>query len=116
MKRLIALCFTVIFLFTSCSDEKKVYGVWYNEANGIRNVIQFSESADGESAFIWAVYDIDKDETTSISKGYFKADNKQIVFTFIDNDSELILDYSINDNVLTLSSETSNMILEKYEL
>ena len=33
-----ALC---LFVMTSCSSEKDLYGTWYNDFNGTRNAVQF---------------------------------------------------------------------------
>ncbi len=115
MKRLLLICVALALLLTACTSEKDFFGVWYVDEGGTRNVIQFSESNDGENAFIWAVYDIENDEIVSIAKGYFKADNKQIVLTYIEDNTQLELTYKLDGEQLTLSSETASMVLSKYE-
>ncbi len=115
MKRLVIICVALTILLTACTSEKDFFGVWYVDENGTRNVIQFSESADGENAFIWAVYDIENDEILSMAKGYFKTDNKQIVLTYIEDNTQLTLTYKLEKERLTLSSDTASLVLNKYE-
>ena len=115
MKKLVFLFIAVALVLTSCVSEKDFFGVWYVDNGNERNVIQFSESADGKNAFYWVVKDIANDETVSISKGYFKTDNRQIVLTYLDGYTELTLSFKLDGEKLTLSSDSASMVLTKYE-
>lgn len=115
MKKLLIACLVFVVFLSSCTAEKDLYGVWFAESQGKRDVIQFSESADGKDAFIWAVYDIENDETISMSKGYFNLDGKTVELNYLDGNS-IVLSFSLDGKQLILSSDTASMILTKYEL
>ena len=114
MKRILIVCLSVILLMSSCAVEKDLYGVWFIENQGQRDVFQFSESADGKDAFIWAVYDVANDEIVSISKGYFNVDGKTMRLTYLDGNT-LVLSFDLDGEQLTLKSDTASMVLTKYE-
>lgn len=114
MKKLLVVCLALVVFLSSCTVEKDLYGVWFLENQGMRDVFQFSESADGKNAFIWAIYDIQNDEIVSMSKGYFNIDGKTIKLTYLDGNT-LVLSYRLDGDQLTLKSDTASMVLSKYE-
>ena len=114
MKKLLVFCLSLMLLLTSCTAEEDLYGVWFVENQGQRDVFQFSESADGKDAFIWAIYDTVNDEIISMSKGYFDIDGKTLNFTYLDGNT-LVLSFDLEGEQLTLKSDTASMVLTRYE-
>ncbi len=99
---------------SSCSATKDIIGTWYVDENGTRNAIQLSKNDDGETVFIWAVYDLTTDQTTSVNKGRFTATSDTITFVYSTGATELTVNYTVEDDVLTLNSETGKMVLKRY--
>ena len=118
MKRVLSIILAVLslaLLFSSCaSAESKLYGAWYNDTNGIRNAIQFSENEKGKDCFIWAIYDIENDEIKSTARGYYTITGSTFTLEYLDTDSEYNLTYSLSDGVLTLKDGNTSIVFTKY--
>lgn len=118
MRRIFALFISITVLTTilvSCSSaESKLYGAWYNDTNGIRNAIQFSENEKGKDCFVWAIYDIEADEITSTARGYYTITGSTFTLQYLNSDTEYNLTYSLNDGVLTLKDGSAALVLTKY--
>ena len=106
-----ALC---LFVMTACSSEKDLYGTWYNDFNGTRNAVQFYKNKDGKNEFIWAVYDIENDEITSNTAGYYYVSGDSIKLKSSDGSDGFDLTYSLDGNTLSVSSDTVSLKLTKY--
>ena len=117
VKRLTAfLLVVVVVLLVSCSSHKELLGTWYVDENGTRNAIQLSENDKGETVFIWAIYDLTTEQTTSVNKGRFEVSGNTVTFIYSTGTTELTVDYKVENDVLTLNSETGKMVLNKYEI
>ena len=118
MKKLFLLLITIIISFSlfSCTSPEDLYGTWYVDDNGTRNIIQFSEDDNGKNVFIWAVYDIEQDSIVNNSTGSFKISGDSIKFEFLQGSDPLTLQVSLKEDTLTLSSDTAIMKMEKYVL
>ena len=118
MKKILLLIITVALcvLLLSCTAPSELYGAWYVDYLGTRNAIQFSENADGDDVFIWAVYNIEEDSIESNSSGYYYIDGDTITFEYSQDADPLILSFELEGNSLTLSSDTATLKLEKFEL
>ena len=116
MKKVFSLFLILIctFVFFSCGVSDELYGTWYNDDNGTRNAIQLSENDNGDRVFIWAVYDINNDAIISNNSGNFKISGNTIRFEFEQGREPLILDFTIENDSLVLTSETAVMKLQKY--
>lgn len=66
--------------------------------------------------FIWAIYDIENDSVTSISKGYFHISGNTITLDYLTSDVDITLTYVLDGDKLTLSSDTASIVLSKFEL
>ena len=110
------LLITLAFITSSCAAPDELFGTWYNDENGTRNAIQFSENDDGENVFIWAVYDIENDAIESNNSGRFKVSGSTIEFEFEQGRDPLKLSFAIEDGSLILTSESARMKLEKYNI
>ena len=108
---LAALC---LFVMTACSSEKDLYGTWYNDFNGTRNAVQFYKNKDGKNEFIWAVYDIENDEITSNTAGYYYVNGDSIELKSSDGSDSVDLTYSLDGDTLSVSSDTVSLKLTKY--
>ena len=106
-----ALC---LFVMTACSSEKDLYGTWYNDFNGTRNAVQFYKNKDGKNEFIWAVYDIENDEITSNTAGYYYVSGDSIKLKSSDGSDSFDLTYTLDGNTLSVSSDTVSLKLTKY--
>ena len=111
LSALAALC---LFVMTSCSSEKDLYGTWYNDFNGTRNAVQFYKNKDGKNEFIWAVYDIENDEITSNTAGYYYVSGDSIKLKSSDGSDSFDLTYTLDGNTLSVSSDTVSLKLTKY--
>ena len=106
----------MIFL-TSCTNaHSQFHGVWYRDESGERIALQFSENDEGKHSFIWATYDIEKNEVLSIEKGYYKVSGDKITLDYVSSDVDIDLTYKIDGETLILSSKTANLELKKFEL
>ena len=111
LSALAALC---LFVMTACSSEKDLYGTWYNDFNGTRNAVQFYKNKDGRNEFIWAVYDIENDEITSNTAGYYYVSGDSIKLKSSDGSDGFDLTYTLDGNTLSVSSDTVSLKLTKY--
>ena len=111
LSALAALC---LFVMTACSSEKDLYGTWYNDFNGTRNAVQFYKNKDGKNEFIWAVYDIENDEITSNTAGYYYVNGDSIELKSSDGSDSFDLTYTLDGNTLSVSSDTVSLKLTKY--
>ena len=106
-----AMC---LFVMAACSSEKDLYGTWYNDFNGTRNAVQFYKNKDGKNEFIWAVYDIENDEITSNTAGYYYVSGDSIKLKSSDGSDNFDLTYTLEGNTLSVSSDTVSLKLTKY--
>ena len=115
MKRILALLFLIciLFVFVSCSSASEIYGAWYFDEDGIRNAIQFSENKNGDDVFAWVVYDIENDEQTSVSQGYFQAYDGSLTLDFLNSDYDLSLSYVLDGEKLSLTYDTTTLVFTK---
>jgi len=118
MKRAVCLVvvISVLLSLVSCTTVESFYGVWYREVDGIRDVFQFAENEEGKATVVWKKYNIEKDAVEYTSTGYYRVSGKQIIFDYGDVTEQLTLDYEINGNMLSLSSDSVSIRLIKYEL
>lgn len=118
MKKAISvlLFFACLLILASCNTPTDLYGTWYNDYNGTRNAIQFSENENGEDVFIWAVYDIENDAVETNNSGKFKISGNSIKFEFEQGIEPMKLQYSFENGVLVLTSDTAVLKLERYTL
>lgn len=103
MKHVISFLLCVILILTGCaSSVKEVYGTWYNDTDGIRNIIQLYEyDSSTKNAFIWAVYDIKADKRTSVDSGTYTLEDGTITLTY-SSGANVTLEYTKTDDTLTL--------------
>ena len=118
IKRLLAFFLAAAMLFlSSCTNAySQFHGVWYRDEGGERIALQFSENDEGKHIFIWATYDIEKNEILSTSKGYYHVSGDKITLEYGSSDVDLDLTYTIDGDTLVLSSATANLTLTKFEL
>ncbi len=118
MKKLVALLLLAVFSINlaSCTTASEFYGVWYNDSQGVRNAIQFSENKEGKDVFVWAVYNIDDDSIESNITGYYRISGDTIIFDPGEKTSLFELQFELDGDTLVLFNETAKMTLEKYEL
>ena len=117
MKRVIALLLCMILVFTGCaSSVKEVYGTWYNDTDGIRNIIQLYEyDSSTKNAFIWAVYDIKADKRTSVDSGTYTLGDGTITLTY-SSGASVSLEYTKTDDTLTLIMDGAMVEFRLYVL
>ena len=111
LSALAALC---LFVMTACSSEKDLYGTWSNDFNGTRNAVQLYKNKDGKNEFILAVYDIENDEITSNTAGYYYVNGDSIELKSSDGSDSFDLTYTLDGNTLSVSSDTVSLKLTKY--
>ena len=119
MKRISAAIVLLVFLcfFTaSCTSPSELYGAWYVDEGNTRNAIQFSENVDGKDVFVWVIYDIKEDKIQSTNTGYYKISNDLLIFEFGQGADPLQLNFTLEGDKLSISSETAVMTLTKYVL
>ena len=117
MKRVIALLLCMILVFTGCaSSVKEVYGTWYNDTDGIRNIIQLYEyDSSTKNAFIWAVYDIKADKRTFVDSGTYTLGDGTITLTY-SSGASVTLEYTKTDDTLTLIMDGAVVEFRLYTL
>ena len=106
----------LLFIFSACSVPDDLYGTWYNDTDGQRNALQLSENKKGDDVFAWAIYDLEKEETVSISEGYFSVDNGTLVLDFVTSDYNMTLNYELDGDKLKLSTMDSTIVLTRFVL
>ena len=120
MKRILSLVLSLVLLTSglcACkASHSELYGAWYRDVNGQRDAIQLSVNDDGKEVFIWAIYDIENDSVTSVSKGYFHISGNTITLDYLTSDVDLTLTYILEGDKLTLSSDTASIVLTKFVL
>ena len=118
MKKIVSLILLFVFALNlaSCTAPKDFYGVWYNDASGVRNAIQFSENKEGKDVFVWAVYNIDDDTIESSTTGYYRISGDTVIFDPGDDTSILELQFTLDGDTLVLYNETARMTFEKFVL
>lgn len=108
----------MILIFTGCTSfsVKEVYGTWYNDTDGIRNIIQLYEyDSSTKNAFIWAVYDIKADERTSVNSGTYTLGDGTITLTY-SSGASVSLEYMKTDDTLTLIMDGAMVEFRLYVL
>lgn len=118
MKHVIALLLCMVLVFTGCASSsiKEVYGTWYNDTDGIRNIIQLYEyDSSTKNAFIWAVYDIKADKRTSVDSGTYTLGDGTITLTYSSGVS-VTLEYTKTDDTLTLIMDGAVVEFRLYTL
>ena len=105
----------ITMLLSSCSSaEAKLHGAWFNDTNGIRNAIQFSENKEGKNCFVWVVLDLETYEEKTTARGYYTITGSTFTLKYLDSDLEYNLTYTLNDGVLTLKDGNTAIVLTKY--
>lgn len=118
MKRVIVFLLCMILIFTGCTSfsVKEVYGTWYNDTDGIRNIIQLYEyDSSTKNAFIWAVYDIKADKRTSVNSGTYTLGDGTITLTY-SSGASVSLEYMKTDDTLTLIMDGAMVEFRLYVL
>lgn len=101
----------------SCSlKEKDLYGTWYKDLYGERNAVQFSKNEDGRAVYTWVVYDISADSVKSSTSGYYYISEGKLTLTSSSGDNDMVLGIKLDGDKLKLSSDTSELVLTKFEL
>ncbi len=118
MKKIASLILLFAFSVSlvSCTAPKDLYGVWYNDSQGVRNAIQFSENKEGKDVFVWAVYNIDDDSIESNTTGYYRISGDTIIFDPGEETALFELQFELEGDTLVLFNEAAKMTFEKYEL
>lgn len=118
MKRVITLLLCLILVCTGCatSSVKEVYGTWYNDTDGIRNIIQLYEyDSNTKNAFIWVVYDIKEDKRNSVDSGTYTLGDGTITFTYTSG-VDVTLEYTKTNDTLTLIMDGTVVEFQLYTL
>ena len=108
----------MILVFTGCASAsvKEVYGTWYNDTNGIRNIIQLYEyDSNTKNAFVWVVYDIKADKRNSVDSGTYTLKNGTITLTYTSG-ATVALEYTKTDDTLTLIMDGTVVEFHLYTL
>ncbi|GFI56429.1 hypothetical protein IMSAG013_01490 [Clostridiales bacterium] len=110
------LCMILIFMGCASSSVKEVYGTWYNDTDGIRNIIQLYEyDSSTKNAFIWAIYDIKADKRTSVDSGTYTLGDGTITLTY-SSGASVTLEYTKNEDTLTLIMDGAMVEFRLYVL
>ncbi len=106
----------LIFIGCASSPDKEVYGTWYNDTDGIRNIIQLYEyDSSTKNAFIWAIYDIKADKRTSVDSGTYTLGDGTITLTY-SSGAIVTLEYTKNEDTLTLIMDGAMVEFRLYVL
>ena len=98
------------------SSVKEVYGTWYNDREGILNIIQLYEyDSSTKNAFIWAIYDIKADKRTSVDSGTYTLGDGTITLTY-SSGASVTLEYTKNEDTLTLIMDGAMVEFRLYVL
>ena len=118
MKRLAAFLLLAVFSINlaSCTTPSELYGVWYNDSQGVRNAIQFSENKEGKDVFVWAVYNIEDDSIESNTTGYYRISGDTIIFDPGEETALFELQFELEGETLVIYNEVAKMTFEKFEL
>ena len=114
-RRIVLVAFLMCLLLSSCARLPDLSGTWYVDSGDVRNVIQLYENDVSKTAFVWAVYDIAADQTTTIDTGTYELSEKTITFNY-DGGVAVTLEYTLSGDSLILVMDGTAVEFQKYTL